>query len=105
MQDALVQYKRDFLDFQWKNEQYKWEAIPCFQKNWDINAADFAGMLTRSLAKTRNLLGSMNNFPRRMLKEFADAEPEMVRAMFIALFDESRDVVERIIIDRIYGSL
>ena len=27
LQDALVQYKRDFLIFQWKNERYKWEAI------------------------------------------------------------------------------
>lgn len=96
LQDALVQYKRDFLIFQWKNERYKWEAIQCFQKNWDINAADFPGMLTRSLAKTRNLLVSRNVFPREMIQGFAKTEPETVRSMFIALFDENSDIVERI---------
>lgn len=30
-----------------------------------------------------------------MMSEFAKAAPEEVRAMFIALFDESRDVFER----------
>ena len=96
LQDALTQYKKDFLAFQWKNEKYKWAAIQCFQENWDINAPDFADMLTRSLSKTSNLLVSMNNFPRGMIQEFAQAEPEIVRAMFVALFDENRDVIERI---------
>ena len=38
LQDALSQYKKDFLAFQWKNEKYKWEAIKCFQEYWNINA-------------------------------------------------------------------
>lgn len=52
-------------------------------------------MLSRSLEKTYNLLASANNFPKGMMSEFAKAAPEEVRAMFIALFDESRDVFER----------
>lgn len=96
LQDALTQYKKDFLAFQWKNEKYKWEAIKCFQANWDINAEDFADMLTRSLAKTYNLLGSMNNYPRKMIKDYAHIEPETIRAMFMNLFDESKDVADRI---------
>lgn len=96
LKDVLVKYKQDFVSTQWGNEKYKWEAVKCFQDNWDVNAADFADMLTRSLAKTYNLLASMNNFPARMITGFAKTAPEEVRSMFIALFDESRDVYERI---------
>ena len=95
LKDVLVKYKQDFVSTQWGNEKYKWEAVKCFQDNWDVNAADFADMLTRSLARTYNLLASMNNFPARMITGFAKTAPEEVRSMFIALFDESRDVYER----------
>lgn len=97
LQEALAKYKQDFVSSQWSNEKYKWEAVKFFQDNWDVNAADFAEMLTRSLSKTYNLLASMNNFPAKMIEGFAKASPEEVRAMFIALFDESNDVVSRII--------
>ncbi len=96
LDDVLKLYKHDFNIFQWGNEKYKWEAVKTFQDNWDVNAEDFAEMLTRSLSKTYNLLASMNNFPKRMITSFAKTAPEEVRAMFIALFDESCDVVERI---------
>ncbi len=96
LKNVLVKYKQDFISKQWSNEKYKWEAVKCFQDNWDVNAADFADMLTRSLAKTYNLLASMNNFPARMITRFAKTAPEEVRSMFLALFDESKDVYERI---------
>jgi 5-methylcytosine-specific restriction protein B len=38
----------------------------------------------------------MNNFPARMIIGFAKTAPEEVRAMFIDLFDESKDIYERI---------
>ena len=56
LKEVLVQYKKVFVSEQWPNEKYKWEAVKCFQDNWDINAKDFADMLTRSLSKTCNLL-------------------------------------------------
>lgn len=96
LKDVLVKYKQSFVSTQWGDEKYKWEAVKCFQDNWNVNAADFADMLTRSLSKTYNLLASMNNFPARMITGFAKAAPEEVRAMFLALFDESNDVYERI---------
>lgn len=34
-----------------------------FQANWNVNADDFAGMLTKSLSQNANLLASINNFP------------------------------------------
>ena len=97
LQDALTAYKQDFETKLWKNEQYKWKAIKCFKDNWDVNAPDFAGMLKRSLAKTYNLLASTNNFPAKMITVLAKSAPEEVRAMFLALFDESGDVVDRIL--------
>lgn len=96
LKDVLAEYKLNFVSSEWANEKYKWEAIRHFQDNWDVNAEDFADMLHRSLDKTLNLLASMNNFPRRVIEDFARTAPEEVRAMFIALYDEGRDLYERI---------
>lgn len=95
LKDVLAHYKQSFVSTQWGNEKYKWEAVKWFQDNWDVNASDFPEMLSRSLDKTFNLLASNNNFPKGMIVGFAKAAPEEVRAMFIALFDESQDVFER----------
>lgn len=93
--EVLLKYKQNFVSKQWGNEKYKWEAVKWFQDNWDVNALNFAEMLNRSLDKTYNLLASNNNFPKGMIVGFAKAAPEEVRAMFIALYDESKDVFER----------
>ncbi len=53
-------------------------------------------MLKKSLSKTDALLASPNNFPAQMIIKFAEIVPEEVRSMFLVLFDESRDVYERI---------
>lgn len=95
LKNVLAQYKQSFISTRWGNEKYKWEAVKWFQDNWDVNASDFPEMLSRSLDKTFNLLASNNNFPKGMIVGFAKAAPEEVRAMFIALFDESQDVFER----------
>ncbi len=97
LKEVLVKYKETFVLKQWPDEKYKWEAVKCFQDNWDVNALDFSNMLSRSLAKTYNLLASVNNFPAKMIQDFAKIAPEEVRAMYIALFDESKDVVSRIL--------
>lgn len=96
LETVLEKYKQDFATTQWADEKYKWEAVKCFQDNWEVNSVDFASMLTNSLAKTENLLASMNFLPSNMIKEFAVRAPEEVRAMFIALFDENEEVFERI---------
>ena len=96
LKEVLVQYKKDFLPKHWEDEKYKWEAVKCFQDNWDVNAEDFADMLSRSLSKTYNLLVSAHYFPERMITGFAKTAPEEVRAMYIDLFDETTEVYERI---------
>ena len=96
LQEIIAQYKTDFVSGHWEQEKYKWEAVKCFQDNWDINASDFADMLGRSLAKTSTFLASANYYPAKMITLFAKAVPEKVRAMFTVLFDESKDIYERI---------
>ena len=88
-------YKQDFERIH-KNENYKWKAVKCFQDNWDESAADFLSMLNRALSKARILLASQNFYPKGMICDLAEKDPEAVRVMFMALFDESRPVSERV---------
>ncbi len=97
LNEILVQYKNVFKTEQWLDEKYKWEAVKWFQDNWNIDSPDFSDMLTRSLLKTYNLLASVNNFPRKMIQDFAKEFPEEVKAMFISLYDEKQDIVHRIL--------
>lgn len=94
--DLIInEYKQRFPEH-WKDEMYKWEAIKHFQDNWNINADDFLEMFMAATEKTGNLLASMNNFPRGMIKEYASVDPERVRGMFIDLYDESQNLTDRI---------
>lgn len=95
LQGYLSQYKAEFSKIR-AEEMYKWQAVKCFQDNWDIDATDFPAMLKSALAKTGNLLASAQFFPKKMIEGFADAEPETVRKMFRELFDESQDVEKRV---------
>ncbi|MCD8040777.1 MAG: EVE domain-containing protein [Clostridia bacterium] len=97
LNDVINYYKRDFVEFNWEREEFKWQAVKIFQDNWNIDAKNFSEMLTRSLSGTSNLLNTKQFFPMGMIIEFAEIAPEEVRNMFRALFDESRDVVERIL--------
>ena len=96
LKEVLIGYKNDFVNIQWPKEKYKWEAVKWFKDHWDINAPNFAEMLSTALGKTMNLLTSANYFPKGMIIKFAGIAPEEVKAMFIELFDESKDVIGRI---------
>ena len=96
LQNVLKQYKANFAEVRWPQEKFKWEAVQWFQTHWNIDAPNFAEMLDVSLQKTGPLLASMNRFPRRMIVEFAQKWPEQIRALFRDLFDESKDVFQRI---------
>lgn len=94
--EVLEHYKDGFDSEHWNKEGYKWEMVKHFQDNWDVDAEDFAGMLKESLAKTDNILTSSRRFPAGMIIGFAERAPEEVRSMFINLYDESKDVFDRI---------
>jgi len=96
MQDVLTAYKTHFAQL-WPNERFKWEAVKHFQTHWDIEAADFADMLSKSVTKTKTLLASQNHLPRAMMQEFANTDPEETRAMFRMLYDESLPLLDRFV--------
>lgn len=96
LKEAVAEYKKCFVQKWWPDEKYKWEMVKCFQVNWDVNADDFAAMLAKSLAKAAAILNAANYYPVGMITEFAEKAQEDVRAMFIALFDETKEVYERI---------
>lgn len=93
--DILSQYKKEFSGRHWENEKYKWEAVKRFQEIWDIHAPNFSDMFMKATDRSDNLLASMSNYPRSMIKEFATVDPEFVRGMFIYLFDESKSLSDR----------
>lgn len=93
--DWLKAYKRDLPGF-WPEERYKWVAVQTFQDNFNINAEDLRAMLEASLSGCDNLLTTVNRFPAGMLCGFAEQYPERVRGMLVDLFDETKDLWERI---------
>lgn len=95
---TIVDAYKDIFVSRWSDENFKWSAIKWFQEHWDIHAENFAEMFTiaTETKKTFSLLNSMNNYPQRMMIEFAKADPEAARAMFIHLYDESKNLVERV---------
>ena len=89
---ALENYKKDFPTW-WEKEKYKWEAVKCFQDNWNIDAVNFSEMLTNSLQKLNQNL--IYGFAKNIILSFVEKEPETVREMFKALFDENQEILER----------
>ena len=91
----ITYYKNNFSKI-WEDENFKWKAIKCFQDNWDINAKDFLKMLDNSFAQTYNLLSSNQYFPLKMIKLYANYDCQKVRSMFLDLYNEDKDIIERI---------
>ena len=91
----LSLYKQDLPHF-WGIEKYKWEAVQRFQEKWDIEAEDFGTMFKEATAKHDNLLASMNYYPSGMIQAFATYDKERTRNMFRQLFDENKDLAQRI---------
>ena len=91
-------YKKTFQEHRLGegNEIYKWKAVKHFQDNWNIDKPDFSDMLTQSLSKTGNLLESKRFYPRRIIEDLTRDEPEEMRNLFRMLFDEKKDVKERV---------
>ncbi len=91
----IAQYKAFMQTEQSKEEWYKWKALAHFHEHWDIDAVNFAEMLEESLRETGNLLGSGTYYPKRMLLQFAERNPEGVREAFRRLYENERPLVDR----------
>ena len=95
LRPILAGYKAYFQSH-WDDEKYKWEAIKHFQDHWNIDAKNFGEMFKVATDKTFNLLASGYAYPRGMMINFAKADDAAARQMFRDLFDESRDLAERV---------
>lgn len=93
----LLKYKESFPTRFKEDEGYKWQAVAWFQKYWNLDAEDFDEMFKIATEKTFNLLASNHYFPKAMIGEFIkSAGTEVVRKMFTVLFDETKNLAERI---------
>lgn len=100
LKPVIEEYKT-YFPMHWRNSinggvSCKWEAVKCFREHWDIDATDFADMLSQALAKTGSLLNAAHFFAGGMLIAMARAEGETVRQMFRDLYDDTQDLAQRI---------
>lgn len=96
LQSIITKYKKTFFEYWEKGEKFKWKAIKHFHDHWDISAEDFPSMWNKATSKAETLLNAYRFYPRGMIYNFAKKEPETVRIMFVNLFDETRDLVDRV---------
>ena len=97
----VIEKYKTYFPTHWRNStddgvSCKWEAVKCFREHWDIDATDFADMLSQALAKTGSLLNAAHFFAGGMLIAMARAEGETVRQMFRDLYDDTQDLAQRI---------
>ena len=91
----ISEYEKEFVNIHDK-EIYKWRAVKQFQDAWNPGADDFSEMLALALSKTDNLMAAGNYFPREMIVRLANERPQTVKDLFLDLFDEETDLLERI---------
>lgn len=94
LEKLLVFYRKSFIQH-WSEEKYKWEAVKCFQDNWNENE-DFLEMLKKATKKSGNLLASAGSFPLQQLFDFAKEDLNTTKEMFANLYDELIPLDERI---------
>lgn len=76
-------------------EWFKWEAIDCFQKNWDIDAPGFAQMFSRAVKQFSVLIDTTQSSPVAGLKTLIGqpGEAEIVHKAFRELYaDDGGDL-------------
>lgn len=94
-QNYFTNHKGENGESYWEEEEFKWRGIKTFQDNWDLDTQNLSDMIKRSLYGVSYMMVSQARFPEGMIEDFAEREPDTVRAMFKDLFDESKDIVER----------
>lgn len=94
LKKIIALYKLDFERIN-RDERYKWEAIGWYKQHWDIEAENFADMLSNAFSRAGNLLSSAMYYPLKMLTDYAKAAPDTVRGLFRMLHDENIPLVRR----------
>ena len=78
-------------------EYFKWDAIACFQKYWDINAESLFDSFSKAIAKTDVLLDGGHSAPSSGIKALLKIpeEVENVRGAFRQLFMPEENLSKR----------
>lgn len=92
--ELLEQFKSSLQTRQDGDTLLLWETQQLFQKNWDTEAPDLAGMFRQSLENSisRRYWSRELYAPKEMMLEFIALDTEMVRIMFRDLFNENKEV-------------
>lgn len=78
-----------------EGEGYKFQAVDTFQQNFNIDAPNLAENLEKSIEHNNLVAGNMY-WPGKMLTIFATEYESETRAALKLLFDEKKDIAERI---------
>lgn len=78
-----------------EREGYKFKAVDTFQQNFNIDAPNLAENLEKSIEHNNLVAGNMY-WPGKMLTIFATEYESETRAVLKLLFDEKKDIAERI---------
>ena len=79
------------------DEIYKWLVTKHVSESWDLDAPDIKDMIDGALSNAGNLLAGGQYFPRQMLSQFAELDPEAVRFALKRLFDDRADLKSRMV--------
>ena len=98
-ESTITRYLEKFEDTNGNRHEefFKWQAIDCFQKNWDIEAEDLYDSFSRAIKETDVLLDGGHASPSSGIKSLLKIPEEVafVRDAFRKLFDDSGDLDQR----------
>ena len=90
----LNEYYNQF-PLRWEEQKYLWKSVRTFQENWNLDAADMAGMIDRATSDADYLIESNGYHPRKIIRSLIEVDRQSVREIFENLFDESQDITKR----------
>ena len=94
IREIISKYKADFERVN-QEERYKWEAVGCYKRNWNIEAENFSEMYAEAFKEASNLLSANMYWPYKMVITFAEQEPDKVRELFKMLYNEEIPLAQR----------
>lgn len=69
--------------------------IYSIHRYWDFKSPDLSKMIERATSDAEYLMNASLYYPRDMIIGLAKGNPDEVKQMFLALFDEETEVVTR----------
>jgi len=98
IQAYIILFKRYLKSKDAENQLYKWESLKFFQDSWDLSKPNLEKMYDASLKNTQTTrLWKGNNYtPKRMMLLFATMAPDYVRHCFKDLFEEEKNIADRV---------